>query len=395
MSGGAYHIATQRSLSIKRDGGLTRIGMFCIMALCLVAPWGTYTQFATLVTLATVPIFLLAAVLVLSIVSERNGLKPFDFITMPILLIVAASSMWSDFVVAWDERAFWYAACVVTYFGVRVFVRTPEHYRSIAIAGGIGGLIAVVMIEPGQPSIEFGGAVLRSAVPDHNPNFTAYSLAGAIFNLLAFARYCARNDVERWSAFTVCAIMFYGIIVLDTRGAQLAVGLMALWYFISSFGFGRYAHLVVWPAFAGALLFSLGLLEWIGPAIEGIVPSERRTGDLSGRVPTWELARGLISDEPFLGVGLGGFEIISPYGIGAHNLFLTLALDLGLIGLALFMLFLTRGLWSGLRMRGPVNDKIFVAMFTCYFLPIAVTGHFEVAPFAWVVLGFAFSALRD
>lgn len=374
---------------------LDKLGMLTVLAICFVAPWGTFRQFAPLLTFATVPILVLAALVAFRLMAKGNRLEPFDALILPILFIVAASSLWSDFIPAWDEHAFWYFASAATYLGVRLFLRNAGDLRSIATVSALGGFIAIAMIEPGQPSLEFGGGILRPGVPGHNSNFTAYSLAGAIFLLLTVARHLAKNRIERVAAFAACAVLFYGILYLDTRGALISVGLMALWYIVSSWGLGKVAHLAVWPAFAFTMLFSLGLLEWVGPAVEALVPSDRQSGDLSGRIPTWQTARALIGEDPLLGVGPGGFEILSPYGIGAHNLFLTLALDLGLIGLALFMLLLTRGLWRGLIADGTEADKSFVTLFACYFLPIAATGHFEVAPFTWVVLATTFSALRD
>src|SRR5690606_26909451 len=90
---------------------------------------------------------------------------------------------------------------------------------------------------------------------------------------------------------------------------------------------------------------------WLAPSFEeslptGIerfaeIPEQLQSGDLTGRGRIWLAGVALFRDNPIVGVGSGGFaEAVRPY-LGeartAHNAFLNVAAQTGVIGLALFV----------------------------------------------------------
>ena len=124
-----------------------------------------------------------------------------------------------------------------------------------------------------------------------------------------------------------------------------------------------------WPrlAAAGALLVGIGLLVYYGPAqvgqaIFGIPNLEALSGNTSwaGRVEIWQRALRVIQDHPLTGIGFDSFFpviharyptfLLAPGSDAthAHNVFLQVALDLGLPGLLAFLWLLVawgRMLW--------------------------------------------------
>jgi putative inorganic carbon (HCO3(-)) transporter len=101
------------------------------------------------------------------------------------------------------------------------------------------------------------------------------------------------------------------------------------------------------PAAAGGLL--LAGLAWLGwpRAVEMAIGSSL-LGGTQGRLEVWQRAVFIIQDYPLTGVGLGGFgpvvDLLYPFRTlapgsvpHAHNLFLQIAVDLGLPGLAAWL----------------------------------------------------------
>lgn len=367
-------------------------GVLLIAALCIVASWGTHRQFAPYVTLATIPIFSLTALIpvALLVFGRQASLRPFDFLLLPFLFLVLASAIWARYPSAWGLQAFYYVTCVLLYFSCRLFVRTIGAVTLLTVCAAIGGIIGIVLIEPAQAGLATSDA--RAQIEGVNQNFTAYTFVGTLYLLLVYERLWASRTIVRIGVWAVCALLTYGVYELDTRGALVSIALMLAWYVVARFGGARLVTPVVGGAVFLSLIFSLGALEWLGTVIESLF--ERNTGDLSGRLPVWGYARGLISENLFQGVGAGGFQFLNPMDIGAHNLYLSLLLDLGLFGFLLFLVFVWAGLSPGLSRRSNRKQRFVIGMFACYSLPIAISGHFELSPFTWAVLAITFTLLR-
>lgn len=167
---------------------------------------------------------------------------------------------------------------------------------------------------------------------------------------------------------------------------------MIAWLTCTSFIGTRAAPIIFWFALVVSLLFTFGLMEPLLTSFEGLF--QRNSGDLSGRLPTWHYARQLIEGHLFTGVGAGGFQFLNPMEIGAHNVFLVMLLDTGLIGFLMFLAFLVAGLWPALRPGAERYQRFVLGLFAAYFFPIAVSGHIEVSPFTWVLFGVTFTLLR-
>jgi len=135
------------------------------------------------------------------------------------------------------------------------------------------------------------------------------------------------------------------LVVTYSRGALLAAlwgaSLLALLDWVASRRWWLPALLV--------MAIGLGLLA--GPFVARALPppDPEQTLTLAGRLPIWGAAVRMIGRAPLTGVGLGNFQLVMardepgilprpPQGAEhAHNLLLQVAADLGLIGLAAFL----------------------------------------------------------
>lgn len=93
-------------------------------------------------------------------------------------------------------------------------------------------------------------------------------------------------------------------------------------------------------------------------------------GSIAGRIEIWTQAIGIIREHPFFGVGLGNYSYVlepaAPYHtpIYAHNLYLDIAAELGIVGLTLWLvMFLCVGVGL-LRSfhKSPLHQGLFISL---------------------------------
>lgn len=136
------------------------------------------------------------------------------------------------------------------------------------------------------------------------------------------------------------AVMLSGLAYTQSRGAWLALGvaLVVMLCFLV-----RPARFVALGACAVSLLAAI--TGALGPLVDRLLQAD---GDLAVRSEIWSRAAQLISDFPLTGSGMGSFRVVVPrlypYLVSdhsrvhhAHNLYLQVASDLGLPGLAAFL----------------------------------------------------------
>jgi hypothetical protein len=178
---------------------------------------------------------------------------------------------------------------------------------------------------------------------------------------------------RRWwlgvTAVMALIISLFSLLMTSSRMAMLALGVAAavwLLWFVSGWlaGWVRRSQTAVFGGGIGLLLVAIGLLLWrLGGPLDVIgryLPGPDRTGS---RLDIFHQTLFLIGDMPFTGGGLANFGghfsqyiRITPFFIYsyAHNLYLDLALEQGVIGLLLFLALFTGALalmvwraWTG------------------------------------------------
>jgi putative inorganic carbon (HCO3(-)) transporter len=184
--------------------------------------------------------------------------------------------------------------------------------------------------------LQAGKPILIDSV---NPNVMAGSLI-LILPLAAggmFANWGKSSRLFRMVS-TISAVMIGGILVLTlSRGALLALAL-ALAIFISMRW--RWGWLIFIPAAAGiGVAYSqVGDSNFMEALLSGT-----SVGSLEGRAALWSRALLLARDFPFTGIGMGAVEVaihrLAPLSLNepgvlshAHNLYIQVFLDLGLLG---------------------------------------------------------------
>lgn len=210
-------------------------------------------------------------------------------------------------------------------------------------------------------------------------NFTAVLGFGILLSFLSEIREWGleirKPQSPKWLEIVgvglVTAVSLTAVVASWSRGAWLSLGVATA------------VVLLFWPRklWQGGLLLILGAGLLLGGIQTGLVPasiSERITsfsadlqfGDVRGeditdenyavleRLAHWQAALGMAEDQPWFGVGFGNYEpayadyalINWPYPLGhAHNYYLNLLAETGVMGLLAYLLFWTAVFWQTIR----------------------------------------------
>ena len=152
--------------------------------------------------------------------------------------------------------------------------------------------------------------------------------------------------LHRWQRILLvfAGVWMMGILALtQSRGALLGLGAALLLMVVLRFRRG-------WVALPVCLVLGLGLMLAVSPTrlFDALSRSQGTVSSLDGRLEIWSRAVYMIEDFPFTGVGIGTFTEVADtlypfftYEPGAithaHNLYLQIAVDVGLPGLVAWL----------------------------------------------------------
>lgn len=167
--------------------------------------------------------------------------------------------------------------------------------------------------------------------------------------------FCISNS---WKKVLLSAVMFIilcsGVAVSLSRSAFVGLGVTLLFFLIIF-----WKELVRWISIILCIIIGALLTGNLAVVIFRALPTSWLDISTMGRLHIWDFALASIRNHPFLGVGLQHYTQVYAYDgrsalkslefLHAHNLYLELAMGIGLIGLGLFMWFivivLKRGMW--------------------------------------------------
>ncbi len=209
--------------------------------------------------------------------------------------------------------------------------------RVLAISAIVGAIWA---------SVQFlDGSVARASGPISDPNDFAYLLA-AVLPLVAYLFMIEPR--RRWLWGIGLASLALGILSSSSRGAFVALALIALWAILTR----RVSAGVVVSAFATvALIVVLALGISTAKSTQNLQVRENGlSSSVSLRKVYWSAALRMSANHPLLGIGPGRFEALSPgyvrdtpkleHEIAVNNTYLGVLSEDGAIALLLFLGFL-------------------------------------------------------
>lgn len=235
-----------------------------------------------------------------------------------------------------------------TLFGAYLAARFDfrEQLRLLAWALGIGAALSVV-VALSLPSygVEFGsrGEAWNGIYHQKNVLGRLMALAAVVF-LLALVG--PRQRWLRWTGFGLA-----GALVVLANSATSLVALVFLLAVLPLYAALRGRYTLTVPFFIAVALGSGVLAVWLLSNSEAAFALLGRELTFTGRTDIWNAVLDRIWERPWLGYGYGGFWlgwegesaevlVVLPQNnvpTHAHNGFLDLWLDLGLLGLTLFV----------------------------------------------------------
>ncbi|WP_248361456.1 O-antigen ligase family protein [Anaeromyxobacter oryzae] len=235
----------------------------------------------------------------------------------------------------------------------------------------------------------------RYGLANVNSNYTAYSLVSGVPLLVLLYWRRARRRLASSIALMVGMSTFgLGIGLTGCRGATVAFLLCV--FVIAARG------LKTRPLAGGLFTASMaGVLVAGWSHVEDVLPSRlfldaSSAEDLSsGRFTLWERALVIFGRNPLLGSGADSYPWLSEDGMHAHNVFLSVLAELGIIGLLLLVVALALLFRSYFRSSASKSARSAALMLVCTWLVIAGTGVWQYALPAWIMFGLFVTIPRD
>jgi putative inorganic carbon (HCO3(-)) transporter len=193
-----------------------------------------------------------------------------------------------------------------------------------------------------------------------HPNVIAGILALLLPVPLAWILFCWRElRGFEWVLGALSLVGMSGVVLLSlSRGAWMAIALAVLALVVLRWRWG-------WVFVVLSLIAASLEVYWLGAArVLDVLIASKTVGSMNARLEIWSRAIDMILDFPFTGIGLGAFQPLADrlypflmfqpgHDFHAHNLFLQIAVDLGVPGLLAWLwAFLVATLSAGKAYHG-------------------------------------------
>lgn len=219
----------------------------------------------------------------------------------------------------------------VTVFLIWEFASDRESQDSLCVAYLTGCCLSIVSLVSGMGVLTGGMRSERATIEGWNENDIALVLALGV----AISASLINSD-KRWRRYLAFAYLLLapiGVLLTASRGGSIV---LALAYVLMVIQLGKRS--AAGAVFTVLLLASgvYGLLAIIPDAAVERVLSVLNTWDLNSRGEIWQAGLLALQNHPIVGVGAGGFLQAAGANHVAHNTFLSVLVEEGLIGFALF-----------------------------------------------------------
>lgn len=291
----------------------------------------------------------------------------FTFVLLSFVAWVALSTVWAEDPGESIGALYRYALNALLFFIVYTAVRTRQEAVWVVAAFLLGAVISATygIGNPAEAGARDEGRLGGAGV---NPNELAALLVAALALASAFAAGWRRTPLVRFLAVVVIAFCTAGIVLSFSRGGFVALAVALVAAIVLG---GRWRVPMI--GFAGiVIVLSMGYFALFADPQQ----RERITAvdGGAGRTDIWAVGWRMAQVNPVGGIGAGNFPVssvrflLAPGAIRAdqyivdepqvaHNMYLELLAEEGVVGLALFLCILGFGVTSALRAASTFRDK--------------------------------------
>jgi O-antigen ligase len=214
----------------------------------------------------------------------------------------------------------------------------------------IPGIVSVYQLFT-RTGLTFGDVANRIYGTFGHPNVLAYYLV-VMIALLGVAFLAQTKDRQSRSWLVLGVISFLWLLSTSTRGAWLALCIVALvigllWYrkYVVT-GLLVLLFLVFFAPTLNTFSISAVRLDWrTVPVVQRLTDFQSEDSSFDWRLSLWKEMKQRVYERPLLGYGLGTFPILREretklffQGTEAHNDYLRLAVETGIVGLVAYLL---------------------------------------------------------
>ena len=312
-------------------------------------------------------------------------------------LIVAAFVLWNALSFSWTADFARTHARVETYF--RMFVlfyilwdlyTTPIALRTALQSYVFGTYVALASqfynFANGVTGVEFSRG--RYTADGISPNsiglILALSIPIAWYLAITSSESTTRGRLLRILNYAYIPTAYFSILLTASRGSLIA-SVPAVMFILGTLSvrltLGHSLVLIL------VLLILCGLFQFVPPECLmrlSTAGDEIASGDLNGRIDIWQA--GLVSfvEHPFIGAGANAFPSVNALGRAPHNTFMSILVDLGLIGLTLFVAIVALLVLQASR-TGPIECCFWFTLLFIWFLG-TLCHNWEHTKHTWLII---------
>jgi O-antigen ligase len=185
------------------------------------------------------------------------------------------------------------------------------------------------------------GSATRYAASGFHPNDMGLILALGLpvaWHLAIFAKHNAGLHFLRIVNFAYLPAAVAAILLTASRGTVVAASPMVLFLLASLMGIRPRARIAVFGVVIGALLAVIPFVPQSSWVRLSTIPESITQGDMNDRIDIWLEGVDIAAAHPILGVGSGAYRTAAVETKHvAHNVFVSVMCELGLIGFLLMM----------------------------------------------------------
>jgi O-antigen ligase len=363
---------------------MTKLAFASLWLLVFSIPWQNAVVIPELGTISRLVGALVVGFTILAVVCTRR-IRPFRLLQALMLAFLCwavVASTWSIDPVISQDRVTTYLQLVVMVLAMWELSATPERQKGLMKAFVLGAAVPGVGIVWNRiAGVSFEG---RYHAVGMGINELGYTFVMA----LAMGCYLAateRKTLHFWGYSVLLGLFQVGVLLTASRGATLAslVAWMFLpWVFVRLKAYKKSAAVLLGGALVAAAIALVPASAWQRLSETG---EQIETGSFSRRGPIWEAGWEVFQRHPITGVGLGSFpKSVSaklPQAMSPHNVFLSISVELGLIGFALFCALLVCLFVGCLHM--PLFDRRLGLILMMTFMMTAMAANWEYKKTTW------------
>lgn len=379
--------------SQRRSGGIEQLTLRLSYVMIFVIPFENIFEISGTRSITRALGYVVAALWLLLIGTRGHARKlaPFHGFYFAFVLWSGLSIYWSLDRESTIEQIFTHLQLAGLLMIVWDLYRTEAQLRTGLQALVLGGYVSIYSTIVNFTSNEEQYAIRFAAT-----GFNTDGLGVTLALLVPIAWYLAmteRNTTKRRYltianlAFVPAASVAIGL--TGTRTALLALVPSLFYVLWTFFRIGRGLRVGILVAVIAGVI-----------AVQNVVPetsilrlastgAELTGGDLNGRIEIWEDGLQTFAEYPLAGVGAAAYREASPTKSVAHNTYLSVATELGIIGFILFAATVAAAAWKVPRL--PKTESRFLAALLTSLAIGSASLTFEGKKIGWLILGFTLS----